>query len=90
MRSREGAFIAEHGSWNRRLRFGYDVAFVPFRNGVPSGAPEPFLTGFVPNGAGKTVYARPVGVAVAPDGSRFVADDGGNVIWRVSFAGRPG
>jgi glucose/arabinose dehydrogenase len=89
MRYREGAFIAEHGSWNRRLRSGYDVVFVPFRNGTPSGAPEPFVTGFVPNAAEKTVYARPVGVAVAPDGSLFVADDGGNVIWRVSFAGRP-
>lgn len=85
-RYREGAFIAEHGSWNRRLRSGYAVVFVPFRNGVPSGVPEPFMTGFVPDAAEKTVYGRPVGVAVAPDGSLFVADDGGNVIWRVSFA----
>jgi glucose/arabinose dehydrogenase len=89
VRYREGAFIAEHGSWNRRLRAGYDVVFVPFRHGGPSGAPEPFMTGFAPDAAGRTVYARPVGVAVAPDGSLFVADDGGNVIWRVSFAGRP-
>jgi glucose/arabinose dehydrogenase len=87
LRYREGASIAEHGSWNRRLRSGYDVVFVPFKNGTPSGPPEPFLTGFVPDSAEKTVYARPVGVATARDGSLFVADDGGNVIWRVSFAG---
>jgi len=86
-RYRGGAFIAEHGSWNRRLRSGYGVAFVPFRNGTPSGAPERFLTGFVPDAAEKTVYGRPVGVAVAPDGSLFVADDGGNVIWRISATG---
>lgn len=86
-RYREGVFIAEHGSWNRRLRSGYDVVFVPFRNGVPSAPPEPFMTGFVPDAAEKTVYGRPVGVAVAPDGSLFVADDGGNVIWRVFVNG---
>ena len=84
---REGAFIAEHGSWNRRIRSGYDVMFVPFRNGMPSDAPEPFMTGFVPDAAKKTVYGRPVGVAIAPDGSVFVSDDGANVIWRVWFAG---
>jgi glucose/arabinose dehydrogenase len=86
-RYKNGAFIAEHGSWNRRIRAGYDVVFVPFKNGNPSGPPEPFLTGFVPDPAGKAVYARPVGVAAAPDGSLFVSDDGGNVIWRVSFEG---
>jgi glucose/arabinose dehydrogenase len=90
MRYREGAFIAEHGSWNRRLRSGYDVVFVPFTSGTAPGRPEPFLTGFVPDAAAKTVYARPVGVAAAPDGSLFVSDDGGNVIWRVSFEGRRG
>jgi glucose/arabinose dehydrogenase len=90
VRYREGAFIAEHGPWIRRLRSGYDVVFLPFRNGAPSGAPEPFLTGFVPDAAEKTVYARPVGVAVAPDVSLFVSDDGGNAIWRVSFEGRTG
>lgn len=80
-----GAFIAEHGSWNRRMRSGYQVAFVPFRNGLPSGNPAPFFSGFVPDPAGKEVYGRMVGVAVAADGSLLISDDGQNVIWRVSY-----
>lgn len=80
-----GAFIAEHGSWNRRLRTGYQVVFVPFRNGLPSGEPKPFLTGFVPNASGKEVYGRVVGVAVASDGALLVSDDGSRKIWRVSY-----
>ncbi len=79
-----GAFIAEHGSWNRSIRSGYAVVFVPFHNGEPSGTPISFLNGFDPNPHGKTVEGRPVGVAVAKDGSLLVADDVGNVIWRVS------
>jgi glucose/arabinose dehydrogenase len=82
---RHGAFIAEHGSWNRRIRSGYQVVFIPFRNGVPAGNPTPFLSGFVPDPAGKNVYARLVGVAVLADGSLLVSDDGGNLIWRVSY-----
>ena len=80
-----GAFIAEHGSWNRRIRSGYQVVFVPFRHGVPAGSPTPFLSGFVPDPAGKNVYARLVGLAVLADGSLLVSDDGGNLIWRVSY-----
>ena len=80
-----GAFIAEHGSWNRHLRNGYQVVFVPFRNGMPSGDPQSFLTGFVPDPHGKDVYGRLVGTAVAADGSLLVSDDGANVIWRVSY-----
>ncbi len=83
---RDGAFIALHGSWNRSILNGYEVAFVPFRNGQPSGNPEPFLTGFDPNPRSNVVNGRPVGVAVARDGSLLVSDDGGNVIWRVSKA----
>jgi glucose/arabinose dehydrogenase len=82
---RHGAFIAEHGSWNRRLRSGYQLVFVPFRNGAPSGDPTPFLSGFVPDPAGRNVYGRPVGVAVAADGSLLISDDGGKLIWRVSY-----
>ncbi|MFY9802107.1 MAG: PQQ-dependent sugar dehydrogenase [Candidatus Acidiferrales bacterium] len=82
---RNGAFIAEHGSWNRRMRSGYQVVFIPFHDGVPSGPPTPFLSGFVPDPAGKDVYGRMVGVAVAADGSLLVSDDGQNVIWRVSY-----
>lgn len=82
---RGGAFIAEHGSWNRRIRSGYQVVFVPFHNGVPSGRPVPFFSGFVPDPAGKQVYGRVVGVAVAADGSLLISDDGQKLIWRVSY-----
>jgi glucose/arabinose dehydrogenase len=78
-----GAFIAEHGSWNRRMRSGYQVVFVPFQNGSPAGEPKPFFYGFVPNAAGKEVYGRMVGVAVAADGSLLISDDGQKIIWRV-------
>ncbi len=81
---RHGAFITEHGSWNRSLRSGYQVVLVPFANGAPSGQPVPFLTGFSADPKEKTVYGRPVGVTVAPDGSLLVSDDGGKLIWRVS------
>ena len=83
-----GAFIAEHGSWNRRIRSGYQVAFIPFRNGSPMGPPEPFFSGFVPNPAAKEVYGRMVGVAVAADGSLLTSDDAQDVIWRVSYEER--
>jgi glucose/arabinose dehydrogenase len=82
-----GAFLAEHGSWNRRERNGYQVVFIPFQDGMPVGPPTPFLTGFVPDLLGKGVYGRVVGVAVAPDGSLLVSDDGMNLIWRVSYHG---
>jgi glucose/arabinose dehydrogenase len=80
-----GAFVAEHGSWNRASRAGYQVAFVGFKDGKASADPVPFLTGFVPNPTGKNVNGRPVGVAVAPDGALLVADDGAGVIYRVSY-----
>ena len=80
-----GAFIAEHGSWNRRVRAGYQVLFVPFRNGVPVGKPMSFFSGFVPNPKGKEVYGRMVGVAIAADGSVLISDDGAKIIWRVSY-----
>jgi glucose/arabinose dehydrogenase len=83
---RGGAFIAEHGSWNRSSRAGYQVAFVGFKDGKATADPVPFLTGFVPDAAGKNVNGRPVGVAVAPDGALLVADDGACVIYRVSYA----
>jgi len=81
-----GAFIAEHGSWNRRTRSGYEVVFIPFRNGLPAGEPIPFFSGFVPDPTGKDVYGRIVGVAVQLDGSLLISDDGGRLIWRVSYA----
>jgi glucose/arabinose dehydrogenase len=83
---RGGAFVAEHGSWNRAKRSGYQIAFVAFKNGKPSADPVPFMTGLVPDPAGPDVYGRPVGVAVAPDGSLLVSDDGAGVVYRISVA----
>lgn len=83
-----GAFIGQHGSWNRSTLAGYKVVFVPFSNSKPSGPPEDFLTGFIANGAKSEVYGRPVGLAVLPDGSLLVADDAGGVIWRVRYTGK--
>jgi len=77
------AFAAQHGSWNRNRRTGYKVIRVPQRNGVPTGEYEDFMTGFVtPEG---DVWGRPVGVAIAEDGSMLVTDDGSNTIWRISY-----
>ncbi|HVA00264.1 MAG TPA: sorbosone dehydrogenase family protein [Terriglobia bacterium] len=81
---RHGAFIAEHGSWNRSILSGYEVVFIPFRAGRPGGDPAVFLTGFDPDPHSRVVNGRPAGVAEAKDGSLLVSDDGGNVIWRVS------
>jgi glucose/arabinose dehydrogenase len=82
---RGGAFIAEHGSWNRAARNGYQVAFVGFKDGKASADPVPFLTGLVPNPGGKNVNGRPVGVTVTQDGALLVSDDGAGVIYRVSY-----
>lgn len=81
-----GVFIAEHGSWNRSTRSGYQVAFVAFKDGKASADPVPFMTGLVPDPTKPDVLGRPVGVAVAPDGSLLVADDGAAVIYRISVA----
>ncbi len=78
---RSGMFVGRHGSWNRKPRSGYDVIFVPFTNGRPSGPPRDVLTGFV--GADGKAMGRPVGVAMDGRGALLVADDVGNVVWRV-------
>lgn len=83
---RGGAFVAEHGSWNRATRSGYQISFVAFKGGEPSADPEPFLTGFVTDPSGNAVNGRPVGVAVTADGSLLISDDGAGVIYRVSVA----
>lgn len=85
-RYRGGAFVAEHGSWNRATRSGYQVAFVAFKDGKPSADPEPFMTGLVPDPGKSEVYGRPVGVTMAPDGSLLVSDDGAAVVYRISAA----
>jgi glucose/arabinose dehydrogenase len=78
----DGAFIGQHGSWNRKPFSGYDVVYVPFRNGEPAGAPVEVLSGFVsPDGK---AYGRPVGVAIDKRGALLVADDVGNSVWRVA------
>ncbi|WP_414708365.1 PQQ-dependent sugar dehydrogenase [Ramlibacter sp.] len=77
-----GAFIGEHGSWNRRPASGYKVVFVPFQAGRPVGTPVDVLTGFL-SAAGEA-YGRPVGVAIDRRGALLVADDVGNAIWRVA------
>jgi len=80
---RGDGFAAEHGSWNRAQRTGYEVIRLPMKNGRATGEYEDFLTGFVqPDGA---VWGRPVGVSVAKDGSLFVSDDGSRSIWHVSY-----
>jgi glucose/arabinose dehydrogenase len=83
---RGGAFVAEHGSWNRSTRAGYQVVFVAFHDGQPSAGPEEFLGGLVPDATKTEVYGRPVGVAVTTDGSLLVSDDGAGVVYRVSAA----
>jgi glucose/arabinose dehydrogenase len=79
-----GAFIAQHGSWNRRPRSGFKVIFVPFVNGQPSGMPEDILTGFVDDSG--NALGRPAGIAVDRAGAVLVADDVGNTIWRIAPA----
>jgi glucose/arabinose dehydrogenase len=88
---RNVAFAAEHGSWNRARRTGYKVIYLPMQSmgdpttGRGSGECVDFMTGFVtPNG---DVWGRPVAVAVGRDGALYVTDDGGNLVWRVSYVG---
>lgn len=79
-----GAFIGEHGSWNRTELVGYKVVFVPFEGGKP-GKPEDFMTGFRVNEQSDEVYGRPVNLDVMNDGSLLLADDVGNTVWRVTY-----
>ncbi len=79
----EGMAIGQHGSWNRSRLSGYKVIFVPFANGRPAGPPRDILTGFLAPDE-RSSYGRPVGVTLGPDGSLLVADDVGDVIWRVT------
>ena len=82
-----GAFISEHGSWDRSPLNGYQVIFVPYVNGRPLGSPIPVVTGFLGTD-NKTVHGRPVGLALDRSGALLIADDVGNIVWRVSATQR--
>jgi len=84
---RGGAFVGEHGSWNRTTLNGYKVIYVPFQNGHPIGAAEDVVTGFLMDG--DKARGRPVGLAMDHQGGLLIADDTGNSVWRVSAAGSP-
>lgn len=79
-----GAFIGQHGSWNRSEFSGYKVIFVPFKDGKPNGKPEDFLTGFIADAEKGDVYGRPVGVTFLNNGNLLVADDSAGTIWHIS------
>jgi glucose/arabinose dehydrogenase len=79
---KDGCFVGQHGSWNRKPRSGYKVIFVPFNNGKPTGPPLDVLSGFV--SARDDAWGRPVGVALDKGGALLVADDVGNMVWRVT------
>lgn len=81
-----GAFVGQHGSWNRSKLSGYKVVFVPFDKQGSPGPPEDFLTGFIADEKASRVYGRPVGVTLLPDGSLLVCDDSSGIVWRVAAA----
>ena len=82
---RGGLFMAFHGSWNRAARIGYNVTFIPFKDGRPQSGPQDFLTGWMLGSDQREVWGRPVGLLLLKDGSMLVSDDGGRKIWRVSY-----
>jgi len=77
-----GAFVGEHGSWNRQVLNGYKVVFVPFSDGKPNGMPQDVVTGFL--NSDNQARGRPVGLAIDKSGALLVADDVGNTVWRVT------
>ncbi|MDY0958565.1 sorbosone dehydrogenase family protein [Sphingomonas sp. CFBP8993] len=80
------AYVARHGSWNRSSLNGYDVLVVPFAQGRPTAAPQPFLTGFVADAKKREVFGRPVSIQTRTDGAMFVVDDAGDTVWLVRRA----
>jgi glucose/arabinose dehydrogenase len=78
-----GAFVSEHGSWNRGALNGYKVVFIPFENGAPAGMAEDAVTGFH---AGEEAQGRPGGLGIDGTGALLIADDAGNTVWRVAAA----
>jgi glucose/arabinose dehydrogenase len=86
---KDGLFLAFHGSWNRSERVGYQIAFIPFKDGKPMSGPQDFLTGWLISPDDRRVWGRPVGLLQMPDGSLLVSDDGGKKLWRISYEGWP-
>jgi glucose/arabinose dehydrogenase len=86
---RGDAFVALHGSWNRRRLHGYKVIRIPFENGKPEGGYENFMVGWISGSEAKEVWGRPVGVLARSDGSLLVVDDLGNCVWRVVYGVKP-
>ena len=80
-----GAFLAFHGSWNRSLRVGQSIGFIPFKNAKPAGEMRQFLTGWMLGPDKREVWGRPVAIMQMTDGSLLVSDDGGNKIWHISY-----
>jgi glucose/arabinose dehydrogenase len=80
-----GAFVAQHGSWNRSTLSGYKIVFIPFSNGKPSGTPEDFITGFVADLDKDKVHGRPVGITETPEGDLLITDDVCNTIWKIEY-----
>ncbi len=85
---KNGAFVVQHGSWNRDILSGYRVVFIPFENGKPAGKPEDFLTGFIVDPKKDEVRGRPVGAVVLPDGAMLITDDTTHHIWRIAYTGK--
>jgi hypothetical protein len=83
---RNGAFVGQHGSWNRAEFSGYKVAFVPFDTKGKPGQPEDFLTGFIEDEAKSLVHGRPVGISLTADGALLVSDDDSGIIWKITAA----
>jgi hypothetical protein len=83
---RNGAFVGQHGSWNRAEFSGYKVAFVPFDATGKPGQPEDFLTGFIEDEAKSLVHGRPVGISLTADGALLVSDDDSGIIWKITAA----
>ncbi|MGO3183344.1 MAG: PQQ-dependent sugar dehydrogenase [Aequorivita sp.] len=85
---KNGAFVVQHGSWNRDILSGYRVVFIPFKNGKPAAEPEDFLTGFIVDTDKDKVHGRPVGAVILKDGSMLVTDDTTHHIWRIAYTGK--
>ncbi len=85
---KNGAFVVQHGSWNRDILSGYRVVYIPFKNGKPAGKPEDFLTGFIIDPNKDEVRGRPVGAVIMPDGAMLITDDTTHHIWRVAYTGK--